>query len=94
MKSDQKLKRIFTGLIRFDHFLHFVVGIFFFILVIYSKKKTFLTAAFIGPRLVSETTLGTRDWTKRPLLEGQKKPLQQGEKILAIRIIRPCDKVG
>jgi len=61
---------------------------------LYTPKKTFLTAAFIGPRLVSETTLGTRDWTKRPLLERQNKPLQQGEKILAIRIIRPCDKVG
>ena len=76
MKSDQKHNHIFTGLIRFHHFSHSVVDIFFFILVIYSKKKTFLTAAFIGPRLVSETTLETRDWTKRPLLEGQKKPLQ------------------
>ena len=48
-------------------------------------------AAYIGSRLVLDTTLGIRD--KKSLKEGRHKPLQQGKEILPTRIKRFCNKV-
>ena len=48
-------------------------------------------AAYIGSRLVLDTTLGIRD--KKSLKKGRHKPLQQGKEILPTRIKRFCNKV-
>ena len=58
MKSDQTYNHIFTGLIRFDHFFTFCCWYIFLYFGYILQKKTFLTAAFIGPRLVSEQPFG------------------------------------
>ena len=82
MKSDQKLNHIFSGLVIFDHFLHFVAGVFF-LFWLYIPKKTFLTAAFFWSKVSFRNNPWDKGLDKKTLTRRAKETLAtRGKKSL------------